>query len=471
MGHPRSKLLGRSDYDFLQKNEADVFWEKDELVFTTGKQNINEEPLTDLQGNIHTILTKKNLHIDKNGEKFIVGFIQDITEQLQTEKEKKELEARLTQAQKMESMGTLAGGIAHDFNNILSAIIGYTELAADDIQHSEKAMGHLRQVLKSSDRARELVKQILTFSRMTETEYSPIAIRTVVKESLKLLRSVIPSTIDIRQDLSATGLVMSDPTQIHQILMNLCTNAAHAMDESGGLLAVSLDAVTFATPTIFHDFKLPPGPYLKLSIRDTGMGISPAIMEKIFEPYFTTKEQGRGTGLGLSVIHGIIKSHNGAITCSSTVNEGTTFEVFLPEIESETSKTIPKPSGPMPEGNERILCVDDEKILTQMATRMLSSRGYSVVSKNNSLDALQLFREDPQRFDLVITDMTMPGITGERLAREIMAIRGDIPVIICTGYSEHISEIKAKDMGIKAFIFKPLDMRTLIETVRNVLDE
>jgi CheY-like chemotaxis protein len=242
------------------------------------------------------------------------------------------------------------------------------------------------------------------------------------------------------------------------------------MEETGGLLEVSLQKVQIKTPMVSQDFELSAGPYLKISIRDTGKGIPQGIMDKIFEPYFTTKEQGRGTGLGLSVIHGIIKSHNGAITCKSTVNVGTTFDVFLPEIASDEAKTPSVTKGPLPEGNERILYVDDERLLTHMAERMLSSRGYSVVSKTDSLEALELFREDPGQFDLVITDMTMPGVTGDRLAREILAIREDIPVIICTGYSEHISEEKAKNIGITAFIFKPLDMRTLTETVRKVLD-
>jgi CheY-like chemotaxis protein len=243
------------------------------------------------------------------------------------------------------------------------------------------------------------------------------------------------------------------------------------MDETGGLLEVTLDKVAMTSPTVFHDFELSPGPYLKLTIRDTGSGISPAIMDKIFEPYFTTKDQGRGTGLGLSVIHGIIKSHNGAITCRSVVNEGTTFEVFLPLIKSDAPKEAAGNKKPMPGGKERILYVDDEKVITDMAVRMLGNRGYSVVSRSNSLDALELFRENSQEIDLVITDMTMPGMTGDRLASELLAIRGDIPIILCTGYSEHISEDRAKEIGIKAFILKPLDMRTLTETVRSVLDQ
>ena len=301
----------------------------------------------------------------------IEGFIADISHQKEAEEEKKRLEAQLTQAQKMEAIGTLAGGIAHDFNNILSVIVGYTELALEDIPETDKAQEELREVLLAGERAKELVKQILAFSRTMATESSPIALRTVVKETLKMLRSIIPSTIEIRQNLAASGLVMSDPTQINQIVMNLCTNAVHAMDEGGGILEVALSDVTMEKPTVFHDFDLSPGPYLKLAVRDTGKGIPPEIMDRIFEPYFTNKEMGRGTGLGLSVIHGIIRSHNGAITCRSIPNEGTTFEVYLPVIISEAPEEGPVLEAPLPVGNERILLVDDEQGLVKMGTEML----------------------------------------------------------------------------------------------------
>ncbi len=472
MGHPRSELLGKSDQDFSPKDEADIFLTMDEQVLSTGEKNINEEIFTDHQGAVHTIVTAKTLYTDEKGDKYIVGIIRDITEQKAAEEEKKQLEIRLNQAQKMEAIGTLAGGIAHDFNNILSAVIGFTELAADDAGDAAKSREHLSQVLKAGDRARELVKQILTFSRQTETEYSPIALRTVIKESLKMLRSVIPTTIEIRHNLNTSGLVISDPTQIHQIIMNLCTNAVHSMDETGGLLEVTLEETTLANQTAFHDFHLSPGPYLKLSIRDTGKGIPPGIVGRIFEPYFTTKEQGRGTGLGLSVVHGIIKSHQGAITCDSTLNKGTTFDIFLPMIKSNTpSKTILTEGTPIPGGNERILNVDDEVPIAKMTAKILSKRGYTVITKTGSLDALELFRTSPGQFDLVITDMTMPGMTGEQLARELIAIREDIPIILCTGYSEHISEKRTEEIGIKALILKPIDMRTLIGTVRKVLDD
>jgi len=401
----------------------------------------------------------------------IEGFIADISQQKEAEEEKNRLEAQLLQARKMEAIGTLAGGIAHDFNNILAAIIGNAELALDDMPETDKAREEISEVLKAGDRARELVRQILTFSRMTTTEFSPIAPRAVVKETLKMLRSIIPSNIEIRQNLTASGLVMSDHTQINQIVMNLCTNAVHAMDESGGILEVELTDVTLERPAVVDNFDIPPGPYLKFVVRDTGKGISPEIVDRIFEPYFTTKEMGRGTGLGLSVIHGIIRSHNGAITCKSVLNEGTSFEVYLPRIMSEAQQERPVPAVPLPGGCERILFIDDEPSLVRMGVEMLSRKGYAVVDSMRSLEALELFRGDPRGFDLVITDMTMPDMTGDRLALELLNIRQDIPIIMCTGYNEHISEKRAREIGIRGYLTKPFDMRSLADTVRRVLDE
>lgn len=475
MGHSRNELLGKSDYDLLPKTEADGCWARDEHILTSGKENIKEELFTDAQGVIHTILARKTLHTNKKGENFIVSIIRDVTEQKQIEEERKQLETRLIQAQRMEAIGTLAGGIAHDFNNILSAIIGYTELAMEymlmiDTTQKNKIQANLKQVLKAGDRAKELIRQILTFSRMTETEYAPISLRTVIKESLKMLRSVIPSTIEIRENLVVSGLVMSDPVQINQIILNLCTNAVHAMDETGGVLEVDLQEVIIDGIAISQGLDILPGTYLKLTIRDTGKGIPPEIMGRIFEPYFTTKKPESGTGLGLSVIHGIVKSHNGAITCQSTPDKETTFEVYLPKIKTESTRQDFAVEMPPATGHEHILFVDDEPILVELYVKMLSSRGYTVVPSTSGPEALELFRKDPQGFDLVITDMTMPTMAGDRLAQELIAIRHDIPVILCTGYNEHITEEKAKKIGIKEFILKPLNIKTLSETIRKVIN-
>jgi len=392
----------------------------------------------------------------------------EITDRKKAEEERTRLEAQLAQAHKMESIGTLAGGIAHDFNNLLSAIFGYTELAIDDASNPNNVRAHLKEVLKSSERARDLVKQILAFSRKTETAYTPIVLRTVIHESLMMLRSVIPTTVEIQQDLADTGLIMSDPTQINQIMMNLCTNAVHAMDERGGMLTVALKKVELR-PDDAPVRDLAAGPYMKLSVSDTGRGMPPEVIERIFDPYFTTKEIGRGTGLGLSVVHGIVRSHGGAVVCNSKPGEGTTFDVYLPEIKSARSGPEIMEAKVIAPGNERILFVDDEPALVKLAESMLSKLGYTVTTRTQPAEAYDLFRLDPESFDLVITDMTMPGLRGDMLARKLLEVRPDTPIILCTGYNEHISEEKAKDIGIRAYMLKPLEMKELSKTIRKVL--
>ncbi|HPJ95016.1 MAG TPA: PAS domain S-box protein [Deltaproteobacteria bacterium] len=416
------------------------------------------------------VTTNSQIYSDKDGNlSGIDGILYDISERKQVEEEKKKLEAQLAQAQKMESIGTLAGGIAHDFNNILSAIIGYSELALGDISDQEKAIAEINEVIRASERAKNLVSQILTFSRKTEIKYLPLELPTLIKESLKMLRSVIPTTVDIRSDIIKSGLVMSDPTQIHQLIMNLCTNAAHAMDETGGILSVSLQKAHIEKEGAVR-LDLSPGPYLRFSVSDTGHGMTPEIMERVFEPYFTTKELGRGTGLGLSVVHGIVKSHGGAVTCKSAPGVGTTFDIFLPELVLKTEALKPTKEESLPTGTERILYIDDEPALTGIAEKMLGKLGYDVTTLNSSLKALEVFRATPDTFDLVITDMTMPGMTGDKLAQKFMEVRPDIPVILCTGYSEHISAERAESKGIREYLMKPLQQKVLAETIRKVLD-
>ncbi len=393
----------------------------------------------------------------------------DITERRQGEEERKRLESQLTQAQKMEAVGTLAGGIAHDFNNILSIILGYGELAMDNIVQPSKAKSYLGEVLKAGNRAKDLISHILTFSRQKETHHVPLEIRPIIKETVKMLRSVIPTTIAIRQNLIDSGQILSDPTQIHQVLMNLCTNAAHAMDKTGGVLEVGLEKAFVDGGAGAPD--LPSGPYIRLTVSDTGHGISPEIMGRIFEPYFTTKGIGRGTGLGLSVVHGIVKNHGGSILCRSIPGKGTTFDIYLPEIEIEEQTWKSPEKDPLPRGIERILFVDDEPALVDLAKKSIESLGYTVVIRTSSIEALELFRNDPGRFDLVITDMTMPGVTGDKLARSLMEIRHDIPVIMCTGYSECVTEERVKEIGIRELILKPLLRKDLAKAIRRVLDE
>lgn len=382
-----------------------------------------------------------------------------------------ELETQLRQVQKMEAIGTLAGGIAHDFNNILAAIMGYTEMALYDVPEGSSGRRNLEQVLKAGYRGKDLVKQIITFSRRRDEERRPMRISPIVKEALKLLRASLPTTIDIRQNIKTQpGMVLADPTQIHQVLMNLISNAAYAMREKGGVLEVSLAGIDInpdgAAPS-HPDLK--PGPYVKLTVSDTGCGIEHAIMERIFDPFFTTKRPGEGTGMGLAVVHGIVKSYGGAILVDSEPGKGSTFNVFLPKIEGDILPEVDS-AAPLPTGNEHILFVDDEEDLVDMVQQMLERLGYSVVAMTNSLKALEGFKAQPDQFDLVITDQAMPHMAGVDLAKELMRIRPEIPIILCTGFSEVISAEEAKALGIREFLMKPFATRVLAETTRRVLD-
>ena len=389
----------------------------------------------------------------------IIYAVADITE-------RKGLEEQIRHLQKMEAIGTLAGGIAHDFNNILGIIMGYAEMATFDAQRETPIWNKLQEVISASHRATELVRQILAFGRRNETQRTPALIAPLTKEALKLLRSSLPSTIEIHQNIGeSSGSVLADPVQIHQILMNLCTNAAHAMRGQAGILDISLVDVELGPE---HQ-DLRQGRYMKLTVADTGHGMDQATKERIFEPYFTTKKLGEGTGLGLSVVHGIVKGMGGAITVESVPGKGTTFCVFLPGIESGTAGRI-EVTEPLPTGNERILFVDDEGALIEIGKKMLEHLGYKVTARTSSVEALNAFRAKPGEFDLVITDMTMPNMTGVELAGEILRLQPGIPIILCTGFSELITAEKAKAMGIRELLMKPLVLADIAATVRRVLD-
>ena len=404
-------------------------------------------------------------HYDSQGNLLSYdGLVLDLSEQ-------KRLEAGVRQVQKMEAIGTLAGGIAHDFNNILAAIVGYTQLAREDVPEDRRAQANLEEVLKAALRAKDLVRQILTFSRQKEEERTPLSIGPLVKEALRMLRASLPTSIEIRQHIKCkSDFVLADPTQIHQVLMNLCANAAHAMREKGGVLRISLEDIDVDSDAAGKRQDLEPGPYVHLTVSDTGRGMTPGVQEKIFEPYFTTKKTGEGTGMGLAVVHDIVKSYQGAIEVHSEPGKGTTFRVFLPRIEGEVKPETMMPDV-VPEGNERILFVDDEAALANLGKYMLERLGYQVESRTSSIEALEAFRAQPDRFDLVITDMTMPNMTGMELAKEIIGIRPTLPVVICTGYSDLISEDKAKAMDIREFIMKPVIKREIAHAVRRVLDQ
>lgn len=401
---------------------------------------------------------------DPKGEPLrLLMLVRDVTEQTR-------LEIQLRQAQKMESIGTLAGGIAHDFNNILGAIIGYAQLARYNIKDPEKALADIEHVLTASNRAKDLVRHILGFSRLTEHRMQPIQVHHIVKEALKLIRASLPSTIEIRQNISSEGTaMMADPTEIHQVLMNFCTNALHAMENTGGVLDVTLTPVEFADDEVQEFPDLKPGRYIRLTVSDTGCGIEPRHLDRIFDPYFTTKEKDTGTGLGLAVVHGIIKNHGGAVQVKSVLNQGTVMTVMLPRLETKVEKEVPGTS-PLPTGKESILFVDDETSLVEIEKMMLQRLGYRVVSESSSLKAFNIFINRSSDFDLVITDMTMPEMTGLELARGISAIRQDIPIILCTGYNNKITEDIARDAGISRILSKPLEIREFSQTIRELLD-
>jgi PAS domain S-box-containing protein len=401
---------------------------------------------------------------------YFITSIVDVSERKQADAEKMKLQTQLLQAQKMEAIGTLAGGIAHDFNNILSAVIGYTELAQMKIEADSEIKNYLNGVLTAGVRAKDLVKQILEFSRQTQKEQIPVLMSLIVKETLRLIRSSLPATIDIRQNIQSQSYVLSDPTRLHQIVMNLCTNAAHAMREKGGILeAVLTDVEIDADFCSFHP-QIQPGAYQKLTVSDTGQGMTSDVMNRIFDPFFTTKPKDEGTGLGLSVVHGIVKDFGGTITVCSEPGKGTSFNLYFPIIEGRAEEK-PEDHTTLPAGTERILVVDDEKDIINIIKKIFTSLGYAVEARTSSLEALALFEAMPDKFDLVISDMTMPQMTGDMLARELIKIRPDLPVILCTGFSENISKEKAATMGIKAFLMKPLRKEELAHTIRKVLDE
>jgi signal transduction histidine kinase/DNA-binding response OmpR family regulator len=400
------------------------------------------------------------------GSGHLVTLMADITD-------RKRLETQLMQAQKMEAIGTLAGGIAHDFNNILGGIIGYAELAKMQLDDNAEAAHKIDQVLNSGARAKDLVQRILSFSREQAIERRPIQARQIVDEVLKFIRAALPTTIEIRKEIcTQNDIVLADPTQLHQILMNLCANAQHAMREKGGSLTVALDSEALNAEAIAaRHLRLTPGDYLKITVADTGIGIPAKWIGQIFDPYFTTKKRGEGTGLGLAVVMGIATAHGGTAKVISEAGKGTCFEIYLPLTQMLSTDDRPKPSQRSAgRGKERVLFVDDEEILVEIGSEMLRTLGYTVTAKTDALEAWACFEQTPDAFDLLVTDLTMPGLTGDKLAEKVVSLRPGFPVIITTGNSAEMSAIIAKSKNIRGYIPKPMVLGELAHSVRQALE-
>jgi PAS domain S-box-containing protein len=419
-------------------------------------------------------ISRGKLHITKqtkNVMKIIGARIAAEIERIQIEKEKEKLKSKLVQAQKMEAIGTLAGGIAHDFNNILFPIMGHTEMLLGDVPGDSPFKNSLNSIYTGALRARDLVKQILTFSRQERSELKLIKIKPVVMETLKFIRSSIPATIDIKQDIDTDcGVIKADPTQIHQIVMNLTTNAYHAMEKTGGELKVSLKEIELSEYDLITP-DMTPGAYACLTVADTGAGMDTNLTGKIFNPFFTTKEKGKGTGMGLSVVHGIVNGMGGTIHVYSEPGKGSKFHVYIPMEKGSFEKQVISSKAEIPGGTEQILLVDDENDIITMERQILERLGYRVTSRTSSIEALEAFRANPDRFDLIITDMAMPNMPGDKLSAELVKICPDIPILLCTGFSENMSEEQATSLGIKGFLLKPIVMKDLAQKIREVLDE
>lgn len=457
-------LIGKKCYEVYQQRKSICPWCPSVKAINTGEPENEIVPYPTKENPEGWIdLSAYPMKDDQGRVSAVIEYVKDITEQ-------KKLEGQLHHALKMESIGTLAGGIAHDFNNIIGIILGNAELAMDDVPEKNPARSNLKEILTASRRAKDMVRQLLSFARKTQLEKKPTNIIPIVKDSLKLLRSSLPTSIELRQNIAENVCtILADTTQINQIIINLCTNADHSMPD-GGIIEVTLENVKLNQDNTAQYKDLTPGWYVNLTVRDTGHGISPKEMNRIFDPYFTTKELGKGTGMGLSVVHGIVKGHNGLITVESEPGKGSSFSIFFPAIEKEAIVET-EPGEDLPTGDERILFIDDEPSIVKMGHQILERLGYNVESATSPIEALNLFGSKPDQFDLVITDLTMPEMTGDKLLKEIINIRPDIPVILCTGFSEKIDEKKANAIGAAQYIEKPINQRDFAFKIRKVLDK
>lgn len=487
-----SYVDSKERYVFVNREYEKTFGlNRDQMVGKSVETIVGRDNYVNIKQHMHDALSGKNVQFemtftgpkgetqwrevsyvpDTNHRGEVSGFYVlsiDLTEKKRAEQEKLNLEAKLRQAQKMESIGTLAGGVAHDFNNILGIILGNAELIMDDFPEWNPAKYHLEEIKKASHRAKDVVRQLLSFARKTELEKRPINIVHVVKESLKLLRSSIPTSIEFHMNIPKdVDTILADPTQINQILLNLCTNAYHAMPD-GGTIEVILKNMELGDRAAARYRDLNPGRYVNLTVSDTGHGIPEAEIDRIFEPYFTTKEIGKGTGMGLAVVHGIVNRLDAVITVASEVGQRTTFNIYFPVIGKKAAQKI-QTEEELPKGSERILFVDDEESMVKLGKIRLERLGYQVEATKNPLEALELFHAGPDQFDLVITDMTMPNLTGDKLAHLVKKIRSDVPVILCTGFSEKVDG-HIEDLDIDSFLMKPIENAELAKTIRKVLN-
>ena len=501
LGHERSHLIGKPFAVFVTPAFINTFFLHRQTLFKTGTKRTDElqlvrkdgsifyasvtsVPVQNAEGNVtecRSVVTdvteRKRMEeaLQKAHDELELR-VQERTRELQNAYQKlteesrlrERVEEQLREAQKMEAIGTLAGGIAHDFNNTLASILGFTEMAVEKVSDRPDVEKSLNNVLKSTLRARDLVKQILAFSRKTSYARRPISLSPLIKETVQLLRASIPTTVEIVLNMTArSDTILAAPAEVQQILMILGSNASLAMQEKGGTLDISLNDIDFPADSPVLEQSVAPGAYVQLVVKDTGVGMVPDVMNRVFEPFFTTRGVGKGTGMGLAVVYGIVKSLTGAITVESEPAVGSTFRIFLPKVKTEAKAEPAKTVAAG--GHERILFVDDEDLLAELNSERLKSLGYEVVTTTNSREALALFKAEPERFDLVITDYTMPHLTGIDLARQLLTIREGIPIILCTGCSDAVSPAIVKKAGIREFLMKPLSKQELAEAIRRVL--
>ncbi len=464
-GYIREEILGRTTA-FLKSNKRDDETFYRGMLSTVSTKSVWTGRISNRKkdGSTYEAETTISPVRDKNGK--VVNYVaveRDVTEEVR-------LESQLRQMQKMEAIGTLAGGIAHDFNNILSAIIGFSEMSLEDIEEGHPAKQYAAQILKAATRGRDLVRQIMAFSHRNDPERKHVKLDVIIREALRLLRASLPTTIDIRERIEAQPCVIfASSTQIHQVIMNLCTNAGHAMRAKGGTLEVSLSVLEVDSANEAPCLGMEPGSYLKISVSDTGEGMSKEVLGRIFDPFFTTKSPTEGTGMGLAVVHGIVKSYGGVIAVKSGPGKGAVFDVYFPKADAPETEEA-EASMNSSKGTGRILLVDDEDAIIEMSASVLSRLGYEVEATRDSMEALEIFRRNPAAFDLVITDQTMPRLTGTELARALGELRDDIPIILCTGYSEIVDRDSAKELGIRALLTKPVSRNELAESIRSALE-